>query len=306
MQRLLGHIDSLNHLAAFEAAARHRSFTRAAGELNVTQPAISQSIRKLEEAIGMPLFIRRHRSLSLTTAGEMLADDVTEGFSRILSTVRHLKRLSTSDHVTLSVSTAFANYWMVPRLQSFRREHPSVDLRLQTTDKDLDLAQEGISLGVRRGLGEWRGYAAGLIAEERLCAVASPAWVAKHGVPDSVHALAAAPLIHLEEPHRERPVWRDWFAALGVDYRDHGWGLRLNDYALVLQAAMAGEGVAMGYRHIIENLVDQNLLVGLGGWWVDTRAGFFLVWSDRADLSADAKTVRDWILDGRNRLSAAG
>lgn len=297
MQRLLGSIDSLNHLAAFEAAARHGSFTRAAAELNVSQPAVSQSIRKLETAIGVPLFHRRHRSLALTTAGEMLADDVGEGLSRIASTIRHLRRLSVSNHVTLSVSTAFANYWMVPRLQSFRRKHPTIDLRLQTSDKDLDLAQEGISLGVRRGSGEWRGYSSGRIARERLTAVASPAWATQRGAPSDIEALAAAPLIHLEEPHRARPTWRDWFAALGHSYRDHGGGLRLNDYALVLQAAMAGEGVAMGYRHIVGALEAQHLLANLGEWVVETEASFFLVWSDRTELSDDAKTVRDWILD---------
>lgn len=296
MKDLLKHIESLHHLAAFEAAARHESFTRAAAELNVSQPAVSWSIRRLEAAIGVPLFQRQHRSVTLTDAGELLAHDVTMGFDRILATVSHLRRLSESDHVTLSVSTAFANFWMVPRLQAFHEQHPGIDLRLQTTDKELDLAQEGIALGVRRGNGNWNGYASGLIAEEQLLAVASSGWVEAHGMPENPGDITRLPLIHLEEPYRQRPSWRDWFAGFGVDYRDTGGGLRLNDYALVLQAAMAGEGVAMGYLHVTKSLIAQNLLKPVGPWEHLTGLGYHLVWSDRTQLSDNATTVRDWIL----------
>jgi DNA-binding transcriptional LysR family regulator len=297
MRELLKQIGSLHHLTAFEAAARHGSFTRAAEELNVSQPAISQSIRRLEAAIGVPLFQRGHRSITLTDAGELLVHDVAEGFQRILSTVRHLNRLGETDHVTLSVSTAFANYWMVPRLQDFHDQHPAVDLRLQTTDKELDLAQEGISLGVRRGRGDWRGYESALIAAERLVVVASPAWIARHGpVPDPA-TLSNLPLIHLEEPYRDRPSWSDWFKAHGIAYRDIGGGLRLNDYALVLQAAMAGEGAAMGYHHVLGSLLEQGLLMRLGAWEHMTGLGYHLVWSARTPLSGNAGAVRDWVLD---------
>ncbi|MEM7059946.1 MAG: LysR substrate-binding domain-containing protein [Pseudomonadota bacterium] len=297
MQQLLRQIDSLHHLAAFDAAARHGSFTQAAQELNVSQPAVSQSIRKLEAAIGVKLFHRQHRSISLTDAGALLAYDVAEAFGRLQSTVSHLGQLGRTDHVTLSVSTAFANYWMVPRLQAFHERFPGLELRLQTTDKELDLALEGISLGVRRGSGTWDGYDAALIAWERLLVVASPRWVANHGEPSSIADLAQAPLIHLEEPFRERPSWRNWFRYFGVDYRDSGAGLRLNDYALVLQAAMAGEGIAMGYAHVVEGLAAQGLLRPLGGWEFETGLGYYLVWSDRRDLSENAEIVRSWILD---------
>ena len=302
MQKLLKDIGSLRHLATFEAAARHGSFTLAARELNVSQPAVSQSIRRLEDAIGVQLFQRRHRSITLTDAGALLAHDLAEAFGRVRYTISHLKRLGETHHVTLSVSTAFANYWMVPRLQDFHECYPSIDLRLQTTDKELDLAQEGISLGVRRGDGSWPGYESGLIADERLIAIASPAWLAKNPAPRTPEELAKAPLIHLEEPFRTRFTWRDWFAHFGVAYRDLGEGLRLNDYALVLQAAMAGEGLAMGYGHAIKTLLGQKLLTQVGPWEWRTGAGFHLVWSDRTPLSENAAAVRDWVL-AQNRTA---
>ena len=198
--------------------------------------------------------------------------------------------------MTLSVSTAFANYWMVPRLAELHRQHPDIDLRLQTTDKDLDLAQEGLSLGVRRGTGDWPGYDGVKIAADVLIPVASPRFLRGCGPLDSLSALAAQRLVFLEEPFRPRPTWRDWFAAQGFDYRDSGEGLRLNDYALVIQAAMAGEGIALGWLHIVENLLQQDLLEPAGPWRWETENSHYLIWSNRTALSEPAEIVRDWII----------
>ncbi len=160
----------------------------------------------------------------------------------------------------------------------------------------MDLAQEGISLGVRRGEGTWRGYEAALIAPEVLSAVASPGFLAEQGRVKDLADLRRTALIHLEEPYRPRPSWHDWSKALGQDYRDEGGGLRLNDYALVLQAAMAGEGIAMGYGHVAEPLIAKRLLASAGPWRHRTGMGYYLVWSERIKLSPAASHVRDWIL----------
>lgn len=303
MIELLKSIESLNHLSAFEASARHASFTKAAEELGVSQPAISQSVRKLEDAIGTKLFHRHHRIITLTDAGELLKHDVSQGFDRILTTVKHLRRQASGQHVTLSVSTAFANHWMVPRLQEFHQAHPDVDLRLQTTDKDLDLAQEGISLGVWRGNGNWRGYDSVQIAQESLMALASPNWMAQNGPITTIEALAGSQLINLEEPYRERPNWADFFAEFGQSFRDRGGGLRLNDYVLVLQAAMAGEGICMGWRHVTKHLLAAELLCPVGDWIWNSPSGFYLVWSKTAVLSEQACAVRDWIIAEARKTS---
>ena len=296
MQKLIRSIESLNHLSAFEASARLCSFTQAAKELGVSQPAISQSVRKLEDAIGTKLFHRRHRIITLTDAGEMLKNDVSQGLERIFTTIEYLRNQRRGNHVTLSVSTAFANYWMVPRLQDFHKQHPDIDLRMQTTDKDLDLAQEGISLAIWRGNGTWADYGSALVAKESLIAVASPTWLEKHGRIDDIEALKAAQLINLEEPYRARPTWAGFFQHFGVKYRDLGHGLRLNDYALVLHAVMAGEGISLGWEHVTRRMLDAGLLAQVGPWAWETGAGFYLVWSDSAELSEDAKAVRDWIV----------
>ena len=296
MRELWTLTHSPRHLLVFEAAARLKSFTLAAEELNVSQPAVSLTVRQLESALGLRLFVRGHRSITLTRAGEVLFGEVTAGFTRILEAARQLGRQSRKSHVTLSVSTAFANYWMVPRLQRFHRDNPDIDLRLQTSEKDLELDEEGLDLGVRRGSGDWLGYEATRIAEEILLPVASPQFAARLAPDPNLSDLADQILIHLEEPFRPRPTWKDWFAGLGRHYVDSGGGLRLNDYALVLQAAMAGEGIAMGWQHVTEGLIKQGLLVEVGPWVWRTGQGFYIVRSQQATASQEAERVYTWLV----------
>jgi len=292
-----------HNLVVFEAAARHLSFSRAAEELSVTQPAVSQALRRLEAAIGARLFLRGHRQIALTNAGERLYLDVSDGFSRILATARQIGRAAGSDQVTLLVSTAFATWWMVPHLQEFHARNPGIDLRLETVTRDIEIASDATTLAVRRGNGQWPGYRAALIAPERLCAVASPGLLARLPPITELTALAGQVLVHLEEPHRQRPTWAAFFAQFGGVFQDRHDGLRLNDYALVLQAAMAGEGIVLGWEHVCRLPLAQGLLATVGPWRWETGAGFYLVWSDRDALSDKAVLVRDWILSKARSLS---
>lgn len=295
MQRLIKHIHSPAALFAFEAAARHLSFTRAAAELNVTQPAVSQAVKRIEEALGVRLFQREHRALSLTEAGERFYDDVSYGLIHIRRSVERISTQRQDRHVTLSVTTAFANYWMVPRLGAFREQNPDVDLRVQTTNKDVDIASEGISLAVRMGDGAWPGYDTFRLAHEEIFAVCSPSYLDQHERPAGPADLVEHSLIHLEEPFRPRATWADWFGQAGVAYRDEGEGLRLNDYALVIQAAIAGEGIAFGWRHIVELLIQQGVLIKALETSFRSDQGYYVVWPQAATLSPEALRVRDWL-----------
>lgn len=296
MLRFEHQIGSARNLVVFEAAARNLSFSRAAEELSVSQPAVSQALRRLEEAIGTRLFLRRHRGIALTDAGERLYRDVSDSFQRILATARQVGRTSTGDHVTLLVSTAFATWWMVPHLQEFHARNPGFDLRLETVNRDIEIAAPATTLAVRRGDGSWPGYHAARIAPERLCAVASPALLRRLSPIESLADLASQQLVHLDEPHRYRPTWTSFFRHFGLTYAERGEGLRLNDYALVLQAAMAGEGIVMGWDHICRLPIRQGLITPVGPWRWETGAGFYLVWSEGDALSDRAALTRDWIL----------
>ena len=174
---------TLRQLQVFEAAARRLSFSRAAEELHLTQAAISYSIKRLETALGIPLFRRANRAVALTEAGERFFHDVSIGLAHIRRSADEIRRDRALGRVTLSVSTAFASYWMVPRLSSFHAALPHIDLRLQTTDKDIDLASEALTLGVRRGTGDWPQYESALLAREQIDAVAGAAYSRPIGAP---------------------------------------------------------------------------------------------------------------------------
>lgn len=296
MQELWKLVSSPRHLLVFEAAARTGSFTRAAQELNVQQPAVSAAIKQLEASLGIRLFERAHRSVTLTHAGERLYNEVSAAFGRIHDTAAMLAQRNSQAHVTLSASTAFAHYWMVPRLAQFHDAHPDIDLRLQTSEREPDIGAEGISLAIRRGHGKWPGCESRLIASEVISPIAAPRVNAAAVNLKTIANLLNQSLIHLEEPIRERPGWADFFAHWKVPYTEPKTGLRLNDYALVLQAAIAGEGYAFGWHHVTDHLIAQGLLVRRDEWAWQTGAGFYLVWSATTPLSPQAENVRDWLV----------
>ncbi|WP_170560255.1 LysR substrate-binding domain-containing protein [Ruegeria atlantica] len=299
MQKLWKQLGSPRHLVVFEAAARLQSFTRAAQELNVQQPAVSASIKQLETSLGAVLFRRSHRRISLTNAGTRLFADVTRAFEMLSHSAASIRQFASNDHVTLSASSAFNNYWLMPRIASFQKNHADIDLRLQSSDREPDLAVETISLAVRLGDGNWPDCEAQLISDEVIYPVASPLVMAAAVTLRSVPGLLNQRLIHLEEPIRERPSWDQWFREFGITEVTPRSGLRLNDYALVLQAAMAGEGFAFGWHHIVEPLIQQGMLAARPEWTWRTGKGFYLVWSKSRPLTPEAKIVRDWILSAR-------
>lgn len=296
MQELWRLTSSPRNLMVFEAAARLGSFTRAAQELNVQQPAISAAIKQLEAALGVTLFLREHRKISLTAAGQRLYSDVSMAFDQITQSAKAVRQLGGREYVTLNASSAFNFYWMMPRLSALHDRYPHIDLRLQTSDREPDIDAENISLAVRRGDGNWPDVHAVLLAPERISPVASPRVMATAVTMRSLPSLLHQRLIELEEPIRKRPRWRDYFAHFGITETYPKTGLRLNDYALVLQAAMAGEGFAFGWEHVTQGLIQQNLLQARKDWGWDTGLGFYLVWSKKRELSVNAAQTRDWII----------
>lgn len=296
MHPLWKHITSSRHLTYFEAAARLGSITRAADELNVKQPAVSTAVKQLEESLGVLLFHREHKRIVLTSAGARLFSDISRAFDSMLASVNSVQQLSRNEHITLNASTAFNVYWMMPRLQEFHQAFPEIDLRLQSSDREPDIDSENISLAIRRGSGQWPGCHSALVAEEVIYPVASPAQIAACAALKSPLELMQQRLIHLEEPIRDRPSWRDWFAHFGSTGVPPASGLRLNDYALVLQAAIAGEGIAFGWDHLTAPLVEQRVLAARKEWQWRTGFGFYLVWSQRRPMMEDAKRLRDWLL----------
>ena len=284
-------------LVAFEAAGRHQNFTRAADELGMTQAAVSYAIRNLETHLGIPLFDRVHRAVRLTEAGEKFHADVSLGLGRILRSAEEIRIKGRETIVTLAASTAFASMWMLPRLARLREALPEIDLRIQTSMRDIDLEDEPIPLGIRGGdPAQWPHYHAELLSEEVVNAVATPAYIARHGFAETAADLLGHNLIHLEEPIRRACDWPEWFTSAGVPFRP-GKRLAINDYVLVIQAVLSGEGVALGWEHLIARQVRSGALVAVGGHVLRTGHAFYVVWPRSRELSSQARRVRDWLLN---------
>ncbi|CTQ61503.1 DNA-binding transcriptional LysR family regulator [Labrenzia sp. EL_208] len=295
MQNLWKIVGSPRYILIFEAAARHGSFTRAAAELNVQQPAVSAAVKRLEQALGAPLFRRSHKKVELTPAGARFYAETSKGLHQILEAAHAVQAGARNAIVTLCASTAFNTYWMMPRLRTLRDLHPNIDLRLQSSDREPDIDDGGITLAIRRGDGRWPGCHAALIAEETIYPIASPALMTAAELRHKADILGHT-LIHLEEPVRERPSWKDWFDAQGCNVAIPPSGLRLNDYALVLNAAISGEGIAFGWNHLARPLVRKKLLNARMDWSWRTGMGFYLVWSKSRPLSENAERVRKWFV----------
>jgi DNA-binding transcriptional LysR family regulator len=289
-------LPSVGGLVVFEAAGRLSSFTAAARELGMTQAAVSYAVRRLERHLATPLFHREHRAVRLTEAGARFFADVSLGLSHIRRSAEEVRSVATGAHVTLSASTAFASFWMVPRLGRFRQDLPGIDLRIQTSDRDIDLVAENIPLGIRGGApDDWPRYQLAPLAAERIHAVCGASYLARRGRPASVEDLLSHTLIHLEEPHRPAAIWRDWFESAGIDGRRTPKGLQMNDYVLVVQAAIEGQGIALGWEHLTRGLVESGLLVRMTDHVLSTGAWFSVAWAKDRGLTAQAREVRDWL-----------
>ena len=175
----------------------------------------------------------------------------------------------------------------------FLDEHDGVEVELLLNERNVDLIDEGIDVALRIGPLADSTLSARLVGHVRRLWVASPAYLAANPGPKSIEDLLQHQFIHLEEPFRPRPRWHDWFQFFGVDFVDKGEGLRLNDYALVIQAAMAGEGIAMGWRNVTDSLIRKRLLVPVLPQSWKSGEEFHLIWSDRTELSESTQQVRD-------------
>lgn len=300
METLRHLLPSLNSLVVFEAAGRLASFSGAARELHMTQAAVSYAINRLETQLGSALFLREHRRVRLSEAGQRFHADVSMGLSHIQRSAQSLRAVATGSHVTLACSTAFAAFWMVPRMERFREDLPKVDLRIQTSDRDLDLVGEGIPLGIRGGFpADWPQYHAEILAPEEIFPVCGSGYLSRFDRPLRAQDLLAHQLIHLEEPFRSATTWADWFGSVGIAGKQVPKGLQINDYVLVVQSVIGGQGVALGWRHLVEGLVDKGVLVRLTGHMLSTGKDFHVIWPKESPLSRAAHDVRDWLLGQR-------
>jgi DNA-binding transcriptional LysR family regulator len=287
---------SLNNLIVFECAARRASFTRASEDLGISQPAVSHAMRLLEAELGVALFERQHKGVKTTAAGQYLQEQVSMGLTLIDQALREVRSMQATHQVTLAVSTATATWWLLPRIARFKQLHPHIELRCITTDTDLDLERERIDLAITLGSDSFSRYQRWHFVDEEIFPVCSPKLLAGEPILRDVKALTRYPLLLLEERYKPRMDWAQWLAQFGVKLPRGADVFRFNDYSIVLQAAIEGQGIAQGWRHIVEPLIDQGLLVRPIANSVTTDQPMYIVAPGNRALRSDVLHLKDWLV----------
>ncbi len=295
-------LPSLSALAAFEAAARHLSLTKAGEELNVTTGAVSRSVRMLEDELGTPLFVRRHRAVELTREGETLAQALRDGFERISSSFRQIKSFGGQAVVTVGSTMAMAHLWLMPRMGSFWNRHPEIVVDHVISDHPRGLDRPDVDLRVRYGDGEWPDELSAKLYEDVIFPVASPAF-AKAYPAHSVAELAQLPLLSVEGPDWAWTTWAEFLREVG--YPDRRVNVRrFNSYVIAMQAARSGQGVALGWSVLVEPLIEAGTLVRVSDLEIVAPQHNYVTWSARRPLSPQAELLRDWLVSLGSLTSA--
>jgi LysR family glycine cleavage system transcriptional activator len=291
-------LPALDLLKGFDAAARHLSFTRAGEELFLTQSALSRQMQTLEEQLGVPLFERRHRALRLTEAGQVLQLAAKTVLDELTHAVAKIRRERSLAPLTISTSIPFAALWLLPRLPRFRERHPDVDVFISADNRILDLDRERIDLAVRYCPESLAPHDAQRLFGERLQPVCNPALASDPVRPlKQPEDLARHVLLNLDDERGRYPwlSWAQWFAAIGVPEPRPVGTVRFNQYAFLVQAAIDGQGVALGRSPLVDQLVAQGKLVAPFRRKHATSRAYFIVRAAQAARRPEAQAFADWL-----------
>ncbi len=284
---------SMRALRAFEAASRLGGFTAAAKALNITQSAVSHSVKELEQRLDAALFARRGRRVELTEAGKRYAPFVREALSRLkagdLAVIDPGRRARI---LTVSVSPSFAAKWLASKIGDFAESHPDLDLRISAAARHVDFAEDEIDLAVRHGDGDWPGLDCTKLCDERLIPVCSPIFKGLENI-QNAEDLALQPLIHC----RDADAWRSWFLAVGVaPSASMSRGLVVNEMSLAIDAAASGRGVALARSALAtRDLLDGRLLTPVTQW-APASFAYWIVHPKGARQAAKIKRFKSWLI----------
>ena len=286
-------LPPLSAIRAFEAAARHGSFTKAADELGMTQAAVSYQVKVLEDRIGNPLFLRQPRRVVLSEAGKRLAPAVTEAFQRLGAAFASFRE---TDENVLSVTAinTFCTNWLVPRLGTFQMAHPNIAVRLDATPRLVDFTQEEVDVGIRGGAGVWPGLKAHFLFPVELAPVCSPEFLRRVGGVRTAEDMLNLPLLDCDDE-----CWPRWFANAGIPNPPplKGPGIHVQTQQMIASAAIAGQGIALITPALFcDDLASGRLVKVLPIVVSDSNMHYWLVYPEDRQNVPKIRAFRDWIL----------
>lgn len=294
MSRAPSWLPSLNALRAFEAVARLASFQKAANELHVSSPAVQQLVRNLEEAVKQPLILRRGRSIVVSEPGTVAAEYLRDGFERIAQGVARMRSQTSSRQLRVSVEPSFASAWLIGRLANFRSHNPAIDVLMDTSERLVDLTADEADLAIRYGKTPPNGLMWRELFADETIAVCSPTIPRR---PLKIADLGLQTLIHFERATTMQPNWRTWLEELGVEPFTVERNLRYTDYNMMLQSTIAGHGIALVSKPLVQGAIDAGILVVLFERSVKLGFSYNIVATSDKVKRPDASAFMRWVED---------
>jgi len=288
-------VPPMELLLAFEAAARHLSFTRAGEELSLTQSAVSRQIQGLEESLGGKLFERRTRALLLTEKGQVLYKVAQEILQQLDDTTRKMRDTVAARTVTVTTTPGFASLWLIPRLNGYLQGHQGVDVRISATYKSVSLEHDGVDLAIRYARAQ-AGVTDKPLFEEEVIPVCSAALAADASRPLRQPAdLRAHTLLHMEDPDASWLEWNLWLHAHGLRDLKPAGAMHFSQYDQLVQAAINGQGVALGRLPLLRRTLRDKQLVTPFRKSVASACGYYLMRSARSSGKRDVSEFEAWL-----------
>jgi len=287
---------SANYLVAFEAAVRLGSFTKAAGELNVTQPAISRQIRELERHLGFDLFKRQAGRILPTYCGDRLYESVSTHLREIALTGLNLRQEKSSQRlICIHTIVVNATHWLLPALPDFHSKHPNIKLRVIASDDPL-IDDDSIDISIRFGRGNWPGTWSRLLLDEVIFPVCSPRLIERLGQPASLEDLAGMPLLQLEANKGPWLDWRNWFSCLAKHPTTSIRQTFVGNYSTVIHAAVQGQGIALGWKYMVADDLRSGRLLCPLNIGISSEYGEALIVRPEKLPDPELRTVCAWLL----------
>ncbi|MQR00572.1 transcriptional regulator GcvA [Glaciimonas soli] len=283
-------LPNLSALRAFEAAARHDSFSRAAEEVHLTPGAISHQVRALEEELGVSLFARHGKRITITEQGQRFATALRKALTEIATTVEDLKASAQHKRLTITSLPSFASRWLAPRLWKFMDLYPDTEVVLQTGQHLNDLRHEGIDVGLRFGKGHYPGLFSEKLMDDYYYPVTSPRY-RDGNLPQSPQALAQCTLLRLDV----NESWQPWFDAAGVTLTEPSGGLQIEDASMLLRGASDGIGIALTRHAIALQEIAAGDLVRLFDVVVKAPNAYYFACLPEAMHKPQVKAFYDWV-----------
>ncbi len=302
-------LPGINGLVTFEAAARHLSFTLAASELCVSQAAVSRQVKRLEEQLGCAVFHRAQRRIELTKDGHKLFQAVTMGLGHIASVSSDIRRTQSAGQITIASTLGFSSFWLMPRIRAFHQQYPDVKVHVIASDNAQELRSDKVDLALTCGNNQLQGNQTHYLFSEQAYPVCSPEYLSNRQTPLQATDLLQHRLLHLDEQLWDNigwdaidwPAWLDHFNVPGMDLDDDTAkipaGFTFNNYPLLIQAVLDGEGIALGFEHSTGDLVAQGKLIRLTDKVWDTGRGYYLAIESNLVHHPDVQPLSQWLLN---------